>query len=61
MYLHFLSLFLYGAVFLPRKKVKREQRHMVFLFRLTPTVEESQRKEFRIGQQKYICMDGTNI
>lgn len=37
MYPHFLSPFLRGAVSLPRKKVKREQRHMVFLLRLTPT------------------------
>lgn len=37
MYPHFLCLFLHGAVSLPRKKVKREQRHMVFLLRLTPT------------------------
>lgn len=44
MYPHFLSPFLRGAVFLPRKKVKREQRHMVFLSRLTPTFKENRGK-----------------
>ena len=44
MYPHFLSLFLRGAVFLPRKKVKREQRHMVFLLRRTPTFKQKRGK-----------------
>lgn len=40
---HFLSPFPHVAVFLPAKKVEKEQRHMVFLLRLTPTCEGSVR------------------